>query len=157
MTIAEKILSVRKNSGMTQEEFGALLGVSRQAVSKWEKSETLPDTEYIVKIAKEFNVSTDYLLLDSDENKHSNFSFENVAKKNIRFRLGVFITVLGVFYHLFLKKNCGHGNPVYILGLEFSGYLAWAFRQPSYGIALMISLILIMAGIIICVFQAYKD
>ena len=62
MRLNEKILDQRKKLGFSQEELANRLGVTRQAVSKWELGESQPDLDMIVKLAKLFGVSTDYLL-----------------------------------------------------------------------------------------------
>ena len=62
--LGEKIQRLRKERGMTQEELSGQLTVSRQAISKWELGESVPDTENVVQLSKLFNVSTDYLLHD---------------------------------------------------------------------------------------------
>ena len=62
MTLYEKITELRKRKGLSQEEFGSELGVSRQAVSKWEMAQTTPDINKIMAMAEFFGVSTDFLL-----------------------------------------------------------------------------------------------
>ena len=62
MTLGAKLQSLRKQTGMSQETLAGQLGVSRQAVSRWELDISLPETENIIKLAKIFNVSFDYLL-----------------------------------------------------------------------------------------------
>ncbi len=62
MTIADKILKLRKESGLSQETFAEKLGVSRQSVSKWESGTALPDTDKIIAMSELFGVSTDYIL-----------------------------------------------------------------------------------------------
>ena len=64
MILSEKICELRKKAGLSQEEFGAEIGVSRQAVSKWETAQALPDLNKIVAISKYFNVPADILLND---------------------------------------------------------------------------------------------
>ena len=66
MTVGEKIYTLRTQAGYSQEEFAEIIGVSRQSVSKWETSTAIPDTDYIVKICKLLQISTDTLLLDGD-------------------------------------------------------------------------------------------
>ena len=68
MMLGEKLHQLRKKRGMSQEELAGQLAVSRQAVSKWELGESVPDTENIVQLSKLFVVSTDYLLHDDYEN-----------------------------------------------------------------------------------------
>lgn len=64
MTLGEKIQELRRRSGMSQDTLAEVLDVSRQAVSKWERDEAMPETDKIIRIAKVFSVSTDYLLLE---------------------------------------------------------------------------------------------
>lgn len=65
MNIGERIQSHRKDAGMSQEQLGEKLGVSRQAVSKWETGESLPELDKIILIAQVFGVTTDELLRGS--------------------------------------------------------------------------------------------
>lgn len=65
MTLGEKIQDLRKKSGMSQDTLAEKLEVSRQAVSKWERDEAVPEADKLVRIAKLFGVSTDYLLMDA--------------------------------------------------------------------------------------------
>ncbi|MCL2391718.1 MAG: helix-turn-helix domain-containing protein [Oscillospiraceae bacterium] len=67
MTLNEKIHQLRKGKGLSQEELASQLTVSRQAISKWELGESVPDTENVVQLSKIFGVSTDYLLNDEYE------------------------------------------------------------------------------------------
>ena len=64
--MSEKIRNLRKNFNISQVELATRLGVTKQCVSNWENDNILPSVDMLVKIAKYFNVSTDYLLgLDS--------------------------------------------------------------------------------------------
>lgn len=67
MLLADKIIELRKKSGMTQDELAEKLGVSRQSVSKWEGMQSTPDLERILKMSEIFSVSTDLLLKDELE------------------------------------------------------------------------------------------
>lgn len=64
MTLYDKIMELRKRNGLSQEELGEKIGVSRQAVSKWEMAQTTPDLNKIMALAELFGVSTDFLLKD---------------------------------------------------------------------------------------------
>lgn len=64
MTFGEKLQDLRRKAGMSQDTLAERLDVSRQAVSKWERDEAMPETEKVVRIAQLFGVSIDYLLLD---------------------------------------------------------------------------------------------
>ena len=67
MILADKIIRLRKQNGLSQEELAERMHVSRQAVSKWEAAQTTPDLEKILMLSKLFGVSTDYLLKDELE------------------------------------------------------------------------------------------
>ena len=67
MTLGERIALARKQAGLSQEQLGAQLGVSRQAVSKWESGQTNPDVAYITELCRLFGVSSDWLLLGKEE------------------------------------------------------------------------------------------
>ncbi len=67
MLLGEKIHQLRKQKGLSQEELAAQITVSRQAVSKWELCESMPDVENIVQLSRLFCVSIDYLLNDELE------------------------------------------------------------------------------------------
>ena len=67
MTFGEKLYDLRKENRYSQDLLAEKLSVTRQAVSKWELNEMLPDYENVIKIAKLFSVSTDYLLKDDIE------------------------------------------------------------------------------------------
>ena len=62
MTTGERLIKLRKKKGITQDKLADMLGVTRQAISKWELNETLPDMENAVKIADIFGVSLEFLL-----------------------------------------------------------------------------------------------
>ena len=62
MNMADRIQSLRKSKGFSQEELADKVGVSRQAVSKWESEQSTPDIEKIIIMSELFEVTTDYIL-----------------------------------------------------------------------------------------------
>ncbi len=67
MIFADKLIDLRKKNGWSQEELTEKLNVSRQAVSKWEGTLSIPDMSRIIQLSELFGVSTDYLLKDNLE------------------------------------------------------------------------------------------
>lgn len=65
--IANRLVELRKKSGLSQEQLAEKIGVSRQAVSKWERSEASPDTDNIILLARIYGISLDELLRTDDE------------------------------------------------------------------------------------------
>lgn len=62
MNVADRIQNLRKTKGISQEQLADAIGVSRQAVSKWESEQTTPDIDKIILMSEYFDVTTDYLL-----------------------------------------------------------------------------------------------
>ena len=62
--IADRLVQLRRDAGLSQEDLAARLGVSRQAVSKWERAESSPDTDNLISLARLYGISLDALLLD---------------------------------------------------------------------------------------------
>lgn len=67
MTFGEKLQRLRQRAGMSQDALAEKLGVSRQAVSRWERDETMPETDKVIALAELFGVTTDYLLRQQPE------------------------------------------------------------------------------------------
>lgn len=75
MTLGNRIASLRKAAGLSQEALAAKLGVSRQAIGKWEADTTLPSLDNLHQLAKELGVSIDALLTGEESQAQS--SLEN--------------------------------------------------------------------------------
>lgn len=80
MELNERIAAARRAAGMSQEQLGEALGVSRQAVSKWESGQTKPDLEAVGKMCQLFHLSADYLLLGKEDKKDDGASAQAQPK-----------------------------------------------------------------------------
>lgn len=112
MNIADRIQTLRKTKGLSQEQLADAIGVSRQAVSKWESEQTTPDLEKIILMSEIFEVTTDYLLkgiepIENVEQEHKTIGDvldqKILTKENgkrtktiLRYVLYVFLGVLAV-------------------------------------------------------------
>ncbi len=67
MTLGDKLAKLRKENNYTQEQLANILGVSRQAVSKWESDTTYPETDKLLKLGELYQCSMDYLLKEGDK------------------------------------------------------------------------------------------
>lgn len=82
MILADKIIMERKKLGLSQEELAEKMNVSRQAVSKWESAQSIPEIEKLLQLSRLFGVTTDYLLKDEMENEeYSAVSEENSIRR----------------------------------------------------------------------------
>ena len=66
MELKDRIAAVRRAAGLTQEQLGELLGVSPQAVSRWESGQTSPDAATLAALCEKLRVSADYVLLGKE-------------------------------------------------------------------------------------------
>ena len=71
MTLSEKLQNLRKAAGLSQEALAEQLGVTRQAVSKWETGEGKPDIDNLLPLAKLLGTTVDYLLDDAAAEPHA--------------------------------------------------------------------------------------
>lgn len=84
MTFAEKLKTIRKQIGMSQELLAEKIGVSRQAVTKWETGAGIPDIENIIAISNLFNISIDELFCNEKNTpKTSEYLFESITEYDI--------------------------------------------------------------------------
>ena len=84
MTFAEKLKSIRKQAGMSQERLAEKLGVSRQAVTKWETDAGIPDIENIMTISALFDISIDELLSnEKGAKKPADYLYESITEYDI--------------------------------------------------------------------------
>lgn len=84
MTFAEKLKSIRKQTGMSQEQLAEKLGVSRQAVTKWETDAGIPDIENIMAISALFDISIDELFSnEKGSKKPAEYLYESITEYDI--------------------------------------------------------------------------
>lgn len=96
MTIGEKLAQLRKQYHYTQEQLADLLGVSRQAVSKWESDLSLPETYKLIQLSKLYDISLDELI-------HEDVLFQNVGgnSNTIQHNPSMFSSIIGIVYGVF--------------------------------------------------------
>lgn len=103
MKLSDKILTLRKQAGLSQEELAEKMNVSRQALSRWETGAALPDASNIVQLSKLFGVTTDYLLNDSYEGDQDIPAVKNIqaaANNRIKRTVALCASVCGAFGNL---------------------------------------------------------
>lgn len=100
MTLAEKLLALRTEKGLSQEDLAEQLGVSRQSVSKWETGQSVPDLDRIIKLADLFGVTVDELVREGErpqppEPKVIYVERERKPERTTAQKLGVVFEVVG--------------------------------------------------------------
>ena len=128
MTLGEKILKLRKARGWSQEELAGHIGVTRQALSRWESDAVVPDTVNVVQIADLFGVSTDYLLRDGWTGNSAAAPVETKSKERrilawVITALGAAGTLTTLIVGCVLNPKVSSWNP----GSEW--FLVWSTRD----------------------------
>ena len=126
LEIANRLTALRKQNGYSQEELADKLNVSRQAVSKWERGESSPDTDNLIALAKLYNVSLDELLGLSnnkennivdleDEDEEDKEDDNKKGKMSVYDIINSFIPLFIVVLYLFLGAVFSLWHPGWIL------------------------------------------
>ncbi|GAA0086678.1 helix-turn-helix domain-containing protein [Clostridium sp. MB05] len=81
MAFSNKLYSLRKQKGLSQDELGSKLNVSRQTISKWELGETTPELEKLIAVGDFFQISLDELVMDAKEREST--KIDSSRKSNL--------------------------------------------------------------------------
>ena len=157
MDTKDMILELRTKMGLSQDELAEKVFVTRQAVSRWETGEAVPDTEKVIQLSRIFHVTTDYLLLDIDEAPQSAASAENnreteqraaekqMKRQSMRMHFGWFLLIFGVIS--FSATLVG-------AGLYAQTLTEWRTNLGRYGTALfdswILALFIVSAALTLC-------
>ncbi|MGG7178740.1 helix-turn-helix domain-containing protein [Clostridium paraputrificum] len=168
MNIGEKLQILRKSNGFSQEDLAEKLGVSRQAVSKWESGQTSPDINKIIMISGLYNITIDSLLkdeldinlnLDSRIEKGMNSNVNNLAKEvniKLRFESGAFTyeyrskrTLFGLpLVHINIGRGLKKANGIIAVGNCAVGVISFGiFSLGLISVGAISAGLVAMAGI----------
>lgn len=153
MILADKIIRLRKKNGWSQEELAEKMDVSRQAVSKWESAQTVPDLENILRLGDLFGVTTDYLLKDEIENEDYTDGISDPGTRKItlaeaneylalreraakRIAIATMLCIVSLFPLLLL--GVASENPVFFLSEELACGIGLIAMFPVIAMAVFI-------------------
>ena len=132
--LSDKILTLRKRGGMSQEELAEKLNVSRQTVSRWELGSAQPDANNILQISKLFGVTADYLLNDDDSSDNDLPNVKKVREDHSR-QILIYLVTLEVmvlimqFMCVFILQNVFFGVMSFIPFVAAIGGFEYAFQK----------------------------
>ena len=109
MTFGENLAMIRKKAGLSQESLSEQLHITRQAISKWEAGQSLPDAEVVLKLCDILNVTPNALLMgieDSDERK----KVDHHSKETVFIVSAIFLMVIFICGVFVLCYNLFNGN-----------------------------------------------
>ena len=153
MTFSEKISALRKQKGWSQEELAEKLMVTRQAVSKWESAQSMPDLDKLVQLSEALGVSTDYLLKDeqaqsapvpatAEQTVKPRHVTQEEARRYLQLQMAAIPkTTLGVALCVW--------SPIALIGLPvLRSTFNWGFPEEiCSGIGLCVLLVMVAAGV----------
>ena len=153
MTFSEKTSALRKQKGWSQEELAEKLMVTRQAVSKWESAQSMPDLDKLVQLSEALGVSTDYLLKDeqaqsapvpaaAEQTVKPRHVTQEEARRYLQLQTAAIPkTTLGVALCVW--------SPIALIGLPvLRSTLNWGFPEEiCSGIGLCVLLVMVAAGV----------
>lgn len=167
MSLGGKIKEQRKHSGLSQEKVAELVGVSRQAVTKWETGQSAPSTENLFKLAEIFGTTVD-MLLDSDKQENDSPAeqiyylykmekakkvVERRAKRQKNILVAVIIAIGYLLVNLLGRVVCGSSEQNSVMGWLFGTdanqlpyLLGWLLQQNLFWIAMAISVVPALLG-----------
>ena len=130
MKFNEKLVKLRKEAGLSQEELGNKLNVARQTVSKWELGETTPEMDKLVKMSEIFNTTLDELIKEENVNeKINNTNSQKLAGLVIEILKGIgifliallIISILLIITGLLTFNKIGENNTTVVEVQEIDG------------------------------------
>ncbi len=150
MTIGEKIHTLRKSNGWSQEELADRIGVTRQAISRWESDSAKPEADKIIELCDLFEVTADYLLRDIAPIPPpvQPLSAPAPTFTPLRF-LGALLSGSGLTLLVVLViLGQAHDPLVWLNGACFDGFWGYLFMYDLWGL-LVADLIAICIGLLL--------
>ena len=147
MTLSEKLYSLRRKQGLSQEALAEKLDCSRQVISKWENGTTTPDAEMLQKYSELFGVSIDYLVKEDIEKPTSvQPTGKNDGNKKLLGILGLVLSLMGCVSLMVF-------GAISVLGSETADKIAQSSMIVIDGtfIAMVISVLFVVLGAVILI------
>lgn len=146
MTTGEKIKALRKKANMSQEQLAHVLGLSRQAISRWETENAIPETNIVLKLSESFHVTTDYLLKDSVDNPPEQRDVDSEPKiskfsSNLIIGIGSAIIAFIVFLIVLIISTVEPMMKVGTTGILDLNFWIWNDLLPFVAIILIGSIV----------------
>ena len=136
MKLSDKIVRLRKSNGMSQEELADKLGVSRQAISRWEMGTAMPDATNILQLSRLFQVTTDYLLNDEYQSDNDLPKVKEVKTDGVH-QIMIFLLTLEVmvliiqFMSVVILQNIFFGVLSFIPFIAMVGGFEYAYQKKA--------------------------
>jgi len=158
MNLADRIQCLRKTKGISQEQLADEAGVSRQAVSKWESGQSVPDIGKVVILSDYFDVTTDYLLKGIERKPDE---AEKKPDARIFSLVGTAVDLIGIITAIIVWKerqtsvSVAIGLILMVIGcmLHLTGQIAGENRKPAFKYFLVLNIWILSLIPISCIFN----
>ena len=138
--IANRLVNLRKSNGLSQEALAEKLGISRQAVSKWERAEASPDTDNLILLAKIYKVSLDELLSSEEDPTPTHKTADSSTTESTNgqddtfeeARFPIAMIAILVYAAIGLFYNIWHPTWLVFLLIPICGGIASAIQQRNW-------------------------
>ena len=158
MNVGEKIKTIRKMAGMTQEELAEKMNVSRQTISKWEKEISSPDLESAIILCELFEISLDDFLKGGRSVKEEKISLQDMIKINRRNQKltilllsGLFFLMIGALASLFIVALENAADSIKYMLYRYIAGGQYTTAPVNYGRLMAPAILLIAIGVILSV------
>lgn len=153
MDMNERIRKICMDNGLSQDQFADKLGVSRQAVSKWESGQNTPDISNIIRICELFGTSCDYLIRGISCDSVADPDVADEKKQTGKFNSKKYFLytgagLAGILIWCFVPLICGFwkGYELEHFGQAFTDSTEYIWRMPVLPISILGSLCIILAA-----------
>lgn len=152
MTLSEKLYILRKKSGLSQEQLAEQLGVSRQAISKWESGQSVPESEKLILLSNYFEVTLDYLLKDNLNSSETLSAEQPMFHGKTKLFVGIVLSISGAVAMIILGL-------LSIVNRDASNQLSESsvIHIDGNGIFFILSVVAIVVGAVLLVKNAKKN
>ena len=166
MKLPEKIVTLRKSRGLSQEALAEQLGISRQAISRWEQGSAQPDAGNLFQLSRLFQVSADYLLddaLDQPPQPAASPAADPLKKRRLA---GIILAAAGLLGNLVIYIlsravavmvpviTCEQGVTWYNWSSDHTGH-SWKYFIQTYDLELLTALFFLLMAVGILLFLAF--
>ena len=156
MNVGEKIKTIRKMAGMTQEELAEKMNVSRQTISKWEKEISSPDLDSAIILCQLFEISLDDFLKGGRSVKEEKISLQDMIKINRRSQKmtilllsGLFFLMIGALASIFIAALESTTSSIQYMLYRYIAVGQYASAPINYGRLMAPAILLIVMGVIL--------
>lgn len=146
--MGERIGTLRKAMGMSQEQLAELLHVTRQTISKWEANKSVPDIDYLIKLGEIFRVSLDYLIAGKESDVPVSENKELDKKKRFSYWGEIILVILGVSILLLMPlfASLYQGYVFEFINSSYADYKLYLEEWPLLG-GVYLGRILVILGV----------